>query len=480
MTLHPIWVFVKKSPYTIPAFCSRLLVLPRNLYIFAHFGIFLWLSTQIVRKLLPDGRYYIYNISVCIIFFHLRSNYTPLGEEHNMIKVSVNRLQAGMVVAKPIVTKRGQTIASAGASLTSQLIAKLSFYRIQTVMIDENSIPQEIREQAVTLEVAEPKPEAPAQKLVAKPVTEQKTETPHPQVHPLETTSHRQRIQSTPQFQAFQTSYTRNMISLKEDFDLIIAGQVDGACDHLLSEAASLFASKTSLELFDMIHTMRSVDDSVYAHSLNVALISRAIGKWMQFSKEDLNTLTLAGLLHDIGKTQIPPEILNKQGKLTDEEFDIIRSHAKLGHKILKDTDLDLRIKLAALQHHERYDGSGYPRGLESDEIDTFASIVAIADVYDAMTAARSYRAPKCAFQVIAAFEDDGFQKYNPKVIFTFLQRVAACYNNSRVLLSDGTAGQIVYLNKNTLSRPIVDTVEHGLIDLSQSANKDLFIKAIL
>lgn len=94
---------------------------------------------------------------------------------------------------------------------------------------------------------------------------------------------------------------------------------------------------------------MRSVDDSVYAHSLNVALISRAIGKWMQFSKEDLNTLTLAGLLHDIGKTQIPPEILNKQGKLTDEEFDIIRSHAKLGHKILKDTDLDSLYQVGSL-----------------------------------------------------------------------------------------------------------------------------------
>ena len=476
MTLHPIWVIVKKSPYTIPAFCSRLLVFPGNMYIYAHFGIFLCLSMQIVRKLLPDGRYYIYNIFVCIIVFHLRSNYTPLGEEHNMIKVSVNRLQTGMVIAKPIVTKRGQTIASAGTSLTSQLIAKLSFYRIQTVMIDESSIPLEIREQAIPLDVAESKTEAPAKRSV----TEQKTEAPQPQVHPIETTSHRQRIQSTPQFQAFQTSYTRNMISLKEDFDLIVAGQVDDACNHLLSEAASLFASKTSLELFDMIHTMRSVDDSIYAHSLNVALISRAIGKWLQLSKEDLNTLTLAGLLHDIGKTQIPTEILNKQGKLTDEEFDIIRSHAKAGHKILKDTNLDLRIKLAALQHHERYDGSGYPRGLESDEIDTFASIVAIADVYDAMTAARSYRAPKCAFQVIAAFEDDGFQKYNPKVIFTFLQRVAACYNNSRVLLSDGTAGQIVYLNTNTLSRPIVDTAEHGLIDLSQSANKDLFIKAIL
>ena len=96
------------------------------------------------------------------------------------------------------------------------------------------------------------------------------------------------------------------------------------------------------------------------------------------------------------------------------------------------------------------------------------------------MTAARSYRAPKCAFQVIAAFESDGFQKYNPKVIFTFLQRVAACYNNSRVLLSDGTAGRVVFLNKNALSRPIIETDEDDMIDLSSSENKELFIKAIL
>ena len=383
-----------------------------------------------------------------------------------MIKLNVDRLETGMVAAQPIVTKRGQTIAPAGTVLTAQLIAKLSFYRIQTVMIDESSLPKAADKQPVAAETVDT---APA-----------KAAAPLHETSSRESASHRQRVQVSPQFHAFHTSYTRNMISLKEDFDHIIAGDVDSACAHLLSEASSLFASKTSLELFDMIHNMRSVDDTIYAHSLNVALISRAIGKWLQLSKEDLNTLTLAALLHDIGKTQIPPEILNKQGKLTDEEFAVIRSHSKLGHKILKNTDLDLRIKLTALQHHERYDGSGYPRGLESDEIDTFASIVAIADVYDAMTAARSYRAPKCAFQVIAAFEEDGFQKYNPKVIFTFLQRVASCYNNRRVLLSDGTAGQVVYLNKNTLSRPIVDTAEQGLIDLSQSANKDIFIKAIL
>ena len=229
-----------------------------------------------------------------------------------------------------------------------------------------------------------------------------------------------------------------------------------------------------------MIHTMRSVEDSTYAHCLNVALISRAIGKWLHLSKADLDTLTMAGLLHDIGKAKIPEEILNKQGKLTDQEFDLIRSHAKVGHKILSQTNLDSRIKLAALQHHERFDGSGYPRGLESDEIDFFASILAIADVYDAMTAARAYRAPKCAFQVIAAFEQDGFQKYNPNVIFTFLERVAGCYNNSRVLLSDGSAGRVVFLNKHKLSRPIIETDKGSLLDLSKGENKDLFIKSIL
>ena len=117
---------------------------------------------------------------------------------------------------------------------------------------------------------------------------------------------------------------------------------------------------------------------------------------------------------------------------------------------------------------------------MEGDEIDTFASIVAIADVYDAMTAARSYRAPKCAFQVIACFEQEGFQKYNPNVIYTFLHRVAGCYNNSRVLLSNGVTGRVVFLNKSTLSKPIVETGDGQMIDLSLPANKELYIKAIV
>ncbi len=386
-----------------------------------------------------------------------------------MKKISTSRLKPGMVAEKPIVTKRGQVIAPAGTELTSQIIAHLSFYRIPSVMVTDASATGDANTECEFLD-------EPAEEVVVAPEPAVEESKPSSK----KTQSYSQKLKATPQFQAFQTNYSKNMVSLKNNFDAIIAGDTSNACDNLLREASDLFASKTSLELFDMIHNMRSVDDSVYAHSLNVALIARAIGKWLHLSREDLNTLTLAGLLHDIGKTQIPPEILNKQGALTDEEYDLIRSHAKLGHKILKNANLDTRIKLAALQHHERYDGSGYPRGLESDEIDFFASIIAIADVYDAMSAARSYRAPKCVFQVIYAFEQDGFQKYNPNVLLTFLQRVAGCYNNSRVLLSNGISGRVVFLNRNALSRPIIETNDENLLDLSLPENKELYIQSVI
>lgn len=115
---------------------------------------------------------------------------------------------------------------------------------------------------------------------------------------------------------------------------------------------------------------------------------------------------------------------------------------------------------------------------LESDEIDDFASIVAIADVYDAMTATRKYRQPLCPFEVIAAFEKDGLQKYNPGFILTFLERVAATYQNNRIILNDGRSANIVLLNKNSISKPMVQLKDGSCIDLAREPG--LFIKSIL
>jgi HD-GYP domain-containing protein (c-di-GMP phosphodiesterase class II) len=128
--------------------------------------------------------------------------------------------------------------------------------------------------------------------------------------------------------------------------------------------------------------------------------------------------------------------------------------------------------------HHERCDGSGYPSGLTEEGIDDFAKIIAIADVYDAMTAARSYRAPLCAFQVISNFEQDGYQKYQTKYILTFLKQIATTYQSNRVVLSDGRGCKIVMLNQNDLSRPIVQFDDMTCLDLS--TNRDLHITSVI
>lgn len=382
-----------------------------------------------------------------------------------MAKLEVKKLKPGMVVEKAIVTKRGQTIAKVGTELDSKLIARLSFYKIEEVVV-EDGFNEEPAKPLELEDVLPPKKEEPKEEPKKEPSKIR------------ESMSYTSRLQSNQEFQDFQLSYSENMAALEETFDTIIFGDGNISEEKLIKNAESLFASKTSIQMFDLLHCMKSIDDSVYAHSINVALISRAIGKWLKLSREELNELTIAGLLHDIGKAEIPSEILNKTGKLTDEEFDLIKSHALKGSKLLKKAGFNSNIQFAALQHHERSDGSGYPRGLEADEISDFASIIAIADVYDAMTSARSYRTPKCAFQVIAAFEEDGLKKYNTKYILTFLERIANAYQNSMVMLSDGRSGKIVYINKSRLSRPIVQVEDKEMVDLSKET--DISITSIL
>ena len=382
-----------------------------------------------------------------------------------MAKLEVKKLKPGMVVEKAIVTKRGQTIAKVGTELDSKLIARLSFYKIEEVVV-EDGFNDEPAKPLKLEDVLPPKKEEPKEEPKKEPS----------QIR--ESMSYTSRLQSNQEFQDFQLSYSENMAALEETFDTIIFGDGNISEEKLIKNAESLFASKTSIQMFDLLHCMKSIDDSVYAHSINVALISRAIGKWLKLSREELNELTIAGLLHDIGKAEIPSEILNKTGKLTDEEFDLIKSHALKGSKLLKKAGFNSNIQFAALQHHERSDGSGYPRGLEADEISDFASIIAIADVYDAMTSARSYRTPKCAFQVIAAFEEEGLKKYNTKYILTFLERIANAYQNSMVMLSDGRSGKIVYINKSRLSRPIVQVDDETMVDLSRET--DISITSIL
>ena len=118
--------------------------------------------------------------------------------------------------------------------------------------------------------------------------------------------------------------------------------------------------------------------------------------------------------------------------------------------------------------HHEKCDGSGYPYGLKGPEIDKFAKIVTIADIFDAMTSERVYRKAMCPFSVIKSFEDEGIQKYEMKYILTFLENVSNSYLNHRVTLTNGMEGNVIFINQDDFSRPVIRTMDDQIIDLQK------------
>lgn len=364
-----------------------------------------------------------------------------------MHTVRIKDLKPGMIVAEPVHSKRGQLIVDANSVLSNQMIAHLEFYDIPSVKIVDGLIPPKAIERMA------------------------QTETAH--------LSYSEKVKRSPLFQKFKQDYLKKISFIKSSLNDLInrTDPIDQAA--LIAESVSLFGKQcTTISMFDNLHNMRQIDDSTYAHSLNVSMIARMFGMWMGYPEEELDILTLAGLLHDIGKCQIPNEIISKKGKLTPKEYDIVKMHPRLGYEILKKQPaLDERIKNAALMHHERCDGSGYPLGLSANQIDDVAAIVAIADVYDAMTANRSYRKGLCPFEVIASFELEGLNRYKPQFILCFLEHIANTYVNNNVLLSNGQKGRIVLIT-NRLTRPVVQIEKDDFVDLNE--RPDLYIQAII
>lgn len=354
--------------------------------------------------------------------------------------VKIKELTPGMIIAEDVYDSAHHLIVPENTEVTEKLIMRLGFYYIKNVLVHDPKQP-----------VIEAEPNE----------------------------SYSERIKSSADFKKFQASYLTTTDTTKNALNAIVSKA--GSQEHVyqLTKSASqlLNSSNTNIHIFDMLHNMREIDDSTYAHSINVALLSAVIGRWMNFSEEEVKVLMTCGMFHDIGKLLIPQEILTKPGKLTEEEYAVMKTHAVKGYELLKDMDLDERVLKAAMAHHERCDGSGYPLKLHSPQINYCAKIVAIADVYDAMTSARVYRSPVCPFKVISIFEQEGFTLYDPVYLLPFLRNVTNTYLHNTVLLSNNMQGEIVMINKHTPSRPVVKCGGET-IDLSK--NWDLSIEAIL
>ena len=354
-------------------------------------------------------------------------------------RLSISKLRPGMIIAEDVLTHNNQLIFPKGLMLTDKSITRMEFFSIMYVRVEDE---------------------------VITPVEES------------ELPSYSERLKETPEFVEFKKVFDEDITTFRTALNDIVEKGTPLNPETLLSDTIGLIeSSEGHVSVFDMLHNMRDYDDDTYAHAVNVALICNVFARWLRFSQEEIDLATMAGLLHDVGKMKIPDEIMKKPDKLTSQEYRIVKKHCQEGFKILADQDLDKRIKNAALMHHERNDGSGYPYGLTADRIDMYAKMVAIADVYDAMTSARIYRGPLCPFVVISIFENEGLQKYDTRFIMTFLENIVNTYVLHRVRLSNGVEGEVVYINRSHLSKP---TIKCGKQYIDLAKNPDLFIEALV
>lgn len=161
-----------------------------------------------------------------------------------------------------------------------------------------------------------------------------------------------------------------------------------------------------------------------FTHSARVSDLSYKIGRAIGLNNNELARLKIISLLHDIGKVTIPNSILNKKGKLTDDEYSVVKKHSQSGYDILIEYIKDEDFFISVLEHHERWDGDGYPKGKKGEEISLFARIIAVADTYDSITSNRPYRKKRSKKEALAEITFNIGKQFDPFIVKTSLEKV--------------------------------------------------------
>jgi len=219
-------------------------------------------------------------------------------------------------------------------------------------------------------------------------------------------------------------------------------------------------------DVVSLLLLLNTSDDYTYQHSVQVGMLSYYLATWMGYPIEDALAIGKAGFLHDIGKSQISDEILNKPGKLTDEEFAIIKQHPEFGHNIIANSIDEKYAAIGALQHHERNDGSGYPHGLISSEIHPVAKIIAVVDIYSAMISQRVYQDKRDLLFVLRELHKLSFEHLDAETTHTFIKHMIPNFIGKRIELETGETGMIVMTHPSEFFRPLI-RIDGRFIDLT-------------
>jgi putative nucleotidyltransferase with HDIG domain len=236
------------------------------------------------------------------------------------------------------------------------------------------------------------------------------------------------------------------------------------ACGNNLDYEKVLYISDLIFHFIDeddfilkLIDEIRLNDEFTYSHSINTAFYCMLVAKWSNFDEKNIKKAVQGGFLHDIGKSKVSTDILNKKEPLTNKEFEIIKKHPVYGFYLLDENNyLDIDVKRAVLMHHERQNATGYPFRINSDTMGLFAKIVSIADVYDAMTSNRVYKHCVTPFFAFEMFLTEGRCLFDPTLTAEFISHISPYFIGAKVILSTGKSGRIVYIPPNDVLAPIV------------------------
>lgn len=322
-----------------------------------------------------------------------------------MLKVSLHNLKPGMVVGRSVINADGFLLLGADIVLTEGYIKRLEEYGVSYIYIKSECLDFEYDI-----------PQVLCQETQVRAVKQVKT--------------------------AFNRFALTKKISIKK---------LNGLAQSIVEEL--IINKNTLIHLTDI----RSYDEYTFGHSVNVCILSVFTGIALGYGRDKLKELALGGLLHDIGKTCIPTEILNKPGKLTKEEMTEVEKHTSIGFEIIRRSqELSALIAHVAYQHHERINGTGYPRNLCAAEIHEYARIVAIADVYDALTSDRPYRKammPHEAYEILMALSG---QHFDSQILRVFFNHLAVYPIGTIVQLNTKEIGIVAEVFPDLPLRPVV------------------------
>lgn len=352
-----------------------------------------------------------------------------------MILSEVNNNLIGKELGKTVYDEFGRPLVIEGTKLRDGLLKGLLNHNIQKIYVDDHRTRDLVIEECIPIKL---------------------------------------RVEATKQIKDTFESIKENTLKI----DSVISeniGKFKGIVNNVTGELMS------NNKAVSLLSSVKAYEDSIFNHSLNVMIYSLQVAINKGYSERELELLGLGALLHDVGKLMVPVEILNKESKLSDDEFDSIKDHAEIGFNILrKNYDVPLLVSHCAYQHHERIDGRGYPRQLKNNEIHDFAKIMAVADVFDAVTSDRVYRKAMLPHEGMELIYSGYGTQFDTEVVDLFKKSTVIYPLGMGVKLSNGYSGVVVKYDLNFTGRPIVRLLKDKLgndldgskeIDMSKDLN---------